>query len=696
MTLFLHVPELQKGIDQAEQAFGITPNKDDPDKVAYDIISKIESIRKFAETNVNQMLKAMGYNSIDELNERLQTYNNMGLQDMFPSFSGAGLTEVLADYNIGGSQAGPQYNLIASTIENRIRDRFPQYMDGTINRSDFYKMLSDSNLARKIGYDVAAELFSGSAEAMTGYIDFNTGEINFNDISNFIAGLTNKAKQIGKIVEGTNSATIRPFVEGFIAPLIQQIAQKNLLDDTQGANDLGLDTNSLIKLMQDWKNVTYTQGFGSRAKTISKNAKWLKDVLTTRASRGININLDIGHNIETTTDGVKINFYINHLTCDLDSNIFNLNTRKKGQSIEDYVEQRCKDDPDIRTKITKRAQEFYWQQIRNKLPQDIPGLQDKVNNIIEEMCAPAPNGNIGWFFSQGTTKAGGAGMFGEVIAMVYLHLLIPNASTMGLTLQWAGGTQDASHVKPAADVILESAAGKFGLQVKNYTSGSILSHEYGILVKNILDNARTEAENSDMEDLMTQQLYNELGISSQEIENVQNIIIANFFNVPYDYDYSKHSFFQTSNIPPNFLNAKGRLDAAFNKATKYMALASIIMHRLQYQQNVERNIRLNGDKFTQQQNSLWLINGAYFVSSVQILDELIKLIKDEVTNFFNVSASVSITKKSTDEVLPNELKTGRITIVEYFNYSSDAIRTTALSHVSAKIGTNYHMSSFHR
>ena len=25
----------------------------------------------------------------------------MGLQDLFPSFSGAGLTEVLADYNIG-------------------------------------------------------------------------------------------------------------------------------------------------------------------------------------------------------------------------------------------------------------------------------------------------------------------------------------------------------------------------------------------------------------------------------------------------------------------------------------------------------------------------------------------------------------------------------------------------------------------
>ena len=37
-----------------------------------------------------------------------------------------------------------------------------------------------------------------------------------------------------------------------------------------------------------------------------------------------------------------------------------------------------------------------------------------------------------------------------------------------------------------------------------------------------------------------------------------------------------------------------------------------------------------------------------------------------------------------------------MTIIEYYNYSAKGLGKTSLSYVSAKIGTNYHMSSFNR
>ena len=70
------------------------------------------------------------------------------------------------------------------------------------------------------------------------------------------------------------------------------------------------------------------------------------------------------------------------------------------------------------------------------------------------MGAPSPSGNIGWFFSQGTTKAGGAGMFGEIAGMIYLSLLCPNLQD-NARLIWAGGVTDGA--KPPADIILGTA-----------------------------------------------------------------------------------------------------------------------------------------------------------------------------------------------------------------------------------------------
>ena len=127
-----------------------------------------------------------------------------------------------------------------------------------------------------------------------------------------------------------------------------------------------------------------------------------------------------------------------------------------------------------------------------------------------------------------------------------------------------------------------------------------------------------------------------------------------------------------------------------NKATKYMALISVIMHRLQYQQEITRQISATKAEI-QLQNTLWLINGSFFVSSVQILEELRQYVIETTDKFFSISSSLRL---SGDNLEAEGLKEGRFTIVEYFNYSAKGLGSTALSRVSARLSTNYKMSVF--
>jgi hypothetical protein len=76
---------------------------------------------------------------------------------------------------------------------------------------------------------------------------------------------------------------------------------------------------------------------------------------------------------------------------------------------------------------------------------------------------------------------------------------------------------------------------------------------------------------------MTLQATSELGITEAEIEAVQNIIIANTFNVPYK---KIGDTFERVDSVPSFTNSREELNRTYQQATRYMALISVIMHRL--------------------------------------------------------------------------------------------------------------------
>ena len=78
MTFFLHIPEVEQGISQAEKALG-TVNEEDAERVQQKLIAALDSMLAFAEDNLNNMLSLMGFSSMDELNHALQNYNNLNL-----------------------------------------------------------------------------------------------------------------------------------------------------------------------------------------------------------------------------------------------------------------------------------------------------------------------------------------------------------------------------------------------------------------------------------------------------------------------------------------------------------------------------------------------------------------------------------------------------------------------------------------
>lgn len=671
MTFFLHVPELQEGITEARSAMGMV-NESKGEEERAKLVAMLDEMLSFAETNLQNMLNLMGFSNIDQLNAALQNYNNLNLslQQLFPAFSEPMLTEVLARYEIGkqGGQA-PQYELVASIIEDSIRRRFPAYMENKITVDMVAKALQNDQMAASIAGDVAAVLFGGESLQAQITFDISRGTFEFGDFISQFNKLINNAKKT-RGISGTTQRTAIPFIENLLIPLIKEIGNSNnlLQDNKEGLIDYKEVENTMIRIIGE---------------KDSKTKKFFSNVLNERVLRGgMRIATNTAVDVKSNGDNIQITSYLDYVTCDIDRSKFDISARGN-LSIEKYVEQQCNLYPEIRTELISKLQSFYWNIISSYLPSNVnsPIIQDRFNQIISDMAAPS--GNIGWFFSQGTTKAGGAGMFGEIAGMIYMSILCPKLQE-NARLIWAGGV--TGEAKPPADIVLQGALEQYGIQVKNYTSGSILSHDYALRIKNIVDDAAANNSNNKI-DLMTVQATSELGITEAEIEAVQNVIIANTFNVP----YTKKGDLFVPGSPATFIGPRAELDSAFQQATRYMAVISVIMHRLQYAEEITRQVSATKSE-RQLQNTLWLINGAMFVSSVQILQELKAYVLDSVNRFFNVSTSVRIK----GDKLPEGITEGNMTIIEYYNYSAKGLGQTALSQVSARIGTNYRMSAFNR
>ena len=674
MTFFLHVPELQAGIAAAQQALNVV-DESDADNEKAKLVAMLDGMLSFAETNLEGMLNLMGFNNIDELNAALQNYKNLNfsVQQLFPAFSAPQMTEVLARAGIGvGNKSGTDaidYGLILSALEDNVKNMFPQFMEEEFARGDIQNQirenLSDPGRQDMLAAAIAAQLFGGLDLNATGVIDLSSGTVNFMSFVSKLGNLINKSARLQGSSGTSAGRTILPFYRDLLKPFIEKIIDSNM--------DMFINEHSYELLEKTLRET---------------NPNFNPQILKERIRRG-GITASAKSRVESSIsdDTLSITTYLDALKVNVDPNIFNLDLRGK-KSIENYVNDVCEANPAIREQIIENITNFYWKIITSYIPPqaELPITRDWFASLIREMAAEkSAGGNIGWFFSQGGTKALGAGMFGEVAGMIYMSVLCPKLKE-NARFSWAGGVTEGA--KPPADIILGNALSQYGIQIKNYTSGSTLSHEYALKIKNIVDEAAENNNSNNKVDLMTLQATSELGITEAEIEAVQNVIVANTFNIPYR---KVGDLFEAVGSIPAFSGARAELSAVYKQATRYMAVISVIMHRLQYAEEITRRVSATSTE-KQLQNTLWLVNGNLFISSVQILNELKEYVMNSIDRFFSISTSVRISGDN----LPEGIEEGNMTIVEYFNYSARGLGTTALSKVSARIGTNYKTSAFHR
>ena len=686
MTFFLHIDSLQKGLNAAEPI--ISSNIDPKSKLTQQqikIINTLNDMKEFAERNLNELLSILGFESVESLNNALQNYNNLNLslQQIFPAFSAPQMSEVFQRVGIskiGGEDA--DYGLIISAFEDSIKQKYSKYVQDQYFEEDIqgqlHEFLSDPNVQQEIGADMMARLFGGFS-SLEGTISFE-GSNFIQSMSKLTTQITKAAKERG--VSGTTLRTLLPFYTKVLQPFFNKISSNQKMNIFINNDSYGVLEDAL--------------------KEITKNGDFNREIIKERIKRGgVTVSTKIKSNVKTSDNTMVVDSYIDSLKVGINPEIFNLSDRK-GQTIEEYVNNICKKNDAVRRQIIQNIKNFYWNIILSYMPITAKnallnaGFKKEDFDILIDNMVRKQGGSIGWFFSQGMTKELGAGMFGEIASMIYMSLLCPNL-VKNKGLDWAGGVIQ-NGAKPPADLIISQEMQSYGIQVKNYSSGSTLEHEYNLNFKNILDTIDEEQKIANIGDsgfMQSQILYEfeKIGITQAEIEQVQNIIIANTFNVPYRERNGKFELASISEVP-QFQAIRNQLSNLYNKATHYMALISLIMHRVQYAEIINRQVDVNKKIVENQlQNTLWLINGKLFVSSVQILDNLLKAVKNELQDFFDVTARVKYFEKEIDKDGKEKTTSHNLTIVEFFNLNASEIGKTSLSKISATIGTKYRTSS---
>ena len=396
MTLFLSVPALEQGFSNAEVAFSHQGTYNDEAQNAR-LVAQLNDMLEFAQRNVSDMLSIMGVSSIEDLNNRLHIYKStkLSLRQILPAFSEPMLTEALARAGIGNEAVNADYGLFISAFEDSLRRRFPEYFDEQFMRSDVQgeirQKLSDSGVQNDIAGDIIAQLFTGTSTNLgEGYIDFGSGQSDFTRVmSKFMTNANKIVKMRG--ASTTNIQTYMTVYKNILIPYFQYLADSNF---QIFVNEEG------YKILED------------ELKKINPDS-YSRDIIKERIKRGgITTSAKTKSTMQENGDTVSIITYFDQLHVNIDKSIFNIENRPtikgKKQSIENYVNEVCKQHPEVRQQLLTNIKNFYWRTINDYLPKgiDSPINQEDFYEIIDAMGAPeAQGGNIGWFFSQGTTKA---------------------------------------------------------------------------------------------------------------------------------------------------------------------------------------------------------------------------------------------------------------------------------------------------
>ena len=304
-------------------------------------------------------------------------------------------------------------------------------------------------------------------------------------------------------------------------------------------------------------------------------------------------------------------------------------------------------------KLCSRATTFFDQFFNTSNINNERGdqLREQFNQAIRNIVVNYPASLF-----VGSNEQGIIGILGEIQALYYMYSIFgdlnPSIDPQQL-LTWIGGdTTAGGGVKTGADLVLKIAESNgFGIQVKNSMSLTSATN-FSSFVLN-----KDGIENSFLKQLT------DFGIDKAIAMALEDTFTMQSFNIAYHLKGTT----AVAGDPkgPNadvYFNTYSKLLTLVERASRYIALAAVMIMRIQY---------LQGQGF-EQNNTLWVIGGGAIVSAVQILDDLIKQIDGELKgNIFHASATTRLGESG-------------FTIVDYINQ-----KNVPLTNLKTVLKTSY-------
>lgn len=267
----------------------------------------------------------------------------------------------------------------------------------------------------------------------------------------------------------------------------------------------------------------------------------------------------------------------------------------------------------------------YWSNSLNLSNKQNAFLKDCLKRAIIKIATDYP---AAFFF--GGNEQGIIGIFGEIQGLFYIYAILgENNKLTDTEAQWIGGDTTAGDgVKTSADLVLKSIGNSkgYGIQVKNSMS---LTSDTGFSDFALNQNKKNSGG-------FIEQLTN-FGIDYEVTKAIEDIFTMGSFNIPYKIRQQK-AIKGNSNGPfvEIYKDDRENIDRLFDKANKLMTLAAAMILRVRYLEEQDYN----------QANTLYLIGGTSAISAAQILDTLIKQIKNEIDAVYKVSASTQMNSKT--------------------------------------------------
>lgn len=293
-------------------------------------------------------------------------------------------------------------------------------------------------------------------------------------------------------------------------------------------------------------------------------------------------------------------------------------------------------------------------------------LKDKVKNqnsdpvfikCVDEVIDGAANVDL--FAGQNAPKKL-TGLLGEIQGLYYIRSIIKNKNINDASVKWMA-TEAVSGKQPHTDLLLKTALGDFGIQVKNTTMSAAKQEiNFQSFKSEILKLTDTGAT-FEMPNVFSN--YIDLGKDSEMFEAISTLIMMESFNVPYIWKDKRAHNAEIEQVPVfeptrrEIENAARLAEKAFN-----MYAASLMYMQL----SSEVNLDAGGS------NSLYLIGGSLAITSASILIDIINNLEKEIQSF---RLSVNIHQR---ENASSKFK-GDQTIVDFLNSTESHIGNMYIS-----------------